>query len=385
MDKIKASLFVMSEGSSIRAWCSIDYGFVLDNINPAQISINLLQLTNTISQNDKILPESMTDIWAGLADPMAGPDNPITKEAFEECLRKTANAGSTLFLELKKDIGEILEKINALPDGSYLTINTNCAFLPWEILTPEAYDESMSDELPKRELMWGYRFITNYSLPPKTWTKYHDLFKAHQNGKPFVSFNLNPTIDNNFKTANFKPVERQEKFYSDFIVPDETGNISRNGAEIRKRLVTGEQMSTLIYIYCHGNAAAAFGEQGLPKLEVDEGVFIEPSNVTKSSVDYKRGAVIFLNSCESGSHSPAVLTNFLEAFRDKNAIGVIGTVIKIPATFAAAFGCEVIKAYLQGKPLGVVLFGLRRRLIDLGNPLGLFYSLQCPAEISVSV
>jgi hypothetical protein len=384
MSITKADLFITSTGSTITASCSIYNEGTMDTIMPVALAMNLLQMANEVSQNQGILPPNLTDIWAGLQNPLSGPGNPIAKEAFDECMRKTAGAGSRLFLLLKRDIGEILQQIDELPDGTYLTIHTNCAFFPWEILTSQIYDETMTAEPPKKELMWGYRFVTNYNYLSKAWTSNRALLKAHRSGEPFVSFNLNPTIDNGFKTANFKPIKYQIDFY-ERDVPAGKGALFQTGVDIRRQLLTGEQPSTLIYIYCHGGAASVFGSGGSAVLEVDENAFIDPMNVTMATIDYKRGPVVFLNSCESSSHSPAVLTHFLEAFREKKAAGIIGTVIKIPATFAAAFGCAIIKEYLQGKQLGVALFEIRRRLVDLNNPLGLFYSLQCPAEISISV
>ena len=63
-------------------------------------------------------------------------------------------------------------------------------------------------------------------------------------------------------------------------------------------------------------------------------------------------------------------------------MGIIGTTIKMPATFAAAFGRELIKSYLDGIPIGKAIYDLRRKLLGLDNPLGLFYSLQCPSHIT---
>ena len=63
-------------------------------------------------------------------------------------------------------------------------------------------------------------------------------------------------------------------------------------------------------------------------------------------------------------------------------MGIIGTTIEIPATFAAAFGRKLIEAYLKGIPIGTAIYKLRRELLDRDNPLGMFYSLQCPFYIT---
>lgn len=63
-------------------------------------------------------------------------------------------------------------------------------------------------------------------------------------------------------------------------------------------------------------------------------------------------------------------------------MGIIGTSIEMPITFGAAFGCRLLEEYIKGVPLGVAIYALRRELVDKGNPLGLFYSLQCPIEVT---
>jgi len=63
-------------------------------------------------------------------------------------------------------------------------------------------------------------------------------------------------------------------------------------------------------------------------------------------------------------------------------MGIIGTTILIPATFAAAFGKKIIEAYLDGIPVGKAIYELRKELLRRNNPLGMFYSLQCPFYVT---
>lgn len=383
MDEIvRAELTIMEKSSGIDIGCDFEYSSIPDKFPGRQSTINSQQLETLVAGSTNILPPNMTSIWAGMEDPLSGPTNKIEKEAFEDCLKHTADAGSTLFLELgKKDkrLGKILQKIDELPDKSWLTIYTNHAFLPFEILTSEGYDQQATNELPEKERMWGYRFMINYVLLPEDdeMSNYNDLYKNHQNGDPFISFNLNPTIDKKFARDKFKPVEFQTDFYKKSIAGK--GEMFKTGKEIRRQFTDCEQGSTLIYVYCHG----ASGKVEI--LELDAGYSIEPSSVTKRKSDFKRAPIVFLNSCESGSHSPAALNNFLSAFYEKKALGIIATVIQIPATFAATFGCRIVCDYLNGMPLGPAMLKLRRELLEKCNPLGLFYSLQCPAEISIPV
>jgi hypothetical protein len=100
-------------------------------------------------------------------------------------------------------------------------------------------------------------------------------------------------------------------------------------------------------------------------------------------VTYPRGPLVFLNSCSSGGFSPLGFSTFLTRFRDKQALGLITTSFTIPAAFAAVFGQRLIERYVAGERLGRALLALRRDLLKVGVPLGLFYSLHCPGDITI--
>jgi hypothetical protein len=137
----------------------------------------------------------------------------------------------------------------------------------------------------------------------------------------------------------------------------------------------------LIYLYCHGRSDQAFKSNQREELELDKGFLFEPWQLPDEQ-NFPRGPVIFLNSCNSGSISPLSFSSFLSQFKQRKAMGLISTSFAIPATFAAAFANEVIRAYLeeQDRTLGETLLELRRKYLKQQNPLGLFYSLQCPMD-----
>jgi hypothetical protein len=65
--------------------------------------------------------------------------------------------------------------------------------------------------------------------------------------------------------------------------------------------------ATLIYFYCHGQNTAALQPNQNEKLEVDNGMIIEPPFLN-TKVRYSHGPVVFLNSCSTArSHrSPSL-------------------------------------------------------------------------------
>ena len=55
--------------------------------------------------------------------------------------------------------------------------------------------------------------------------------------------------------------------------------------------------------------------------------------------------------------------------------------LPIPTLFAAVFGRTFLDEYRRQRPVGEILFELRRKLLLGNNPLGLWYSLQCPLDV----
>jgi len=56
-------------------------------------------------------------------------------------------------------------------------------------------------------------------------------------------------------------------------------------------------------------------------------------------------------------------------------------VFSYPTLFAAVFAKTLIARYTDHQPIGQALFSLRRELLARNNPLGLWYSLQCPLDV----
>ena len=83
-----------------------------------------------------------------------------------------------------------------------------------------------------------------------------------------------------------------------------------------------------------------------------------------------------------GDISPLSFFSFRKEFQKKNAAGLIAPSFPIPTLFAAVFAKTLLARYLTQKSIGTILFKLRRDLlVKKNNPLGLWYSLQCPLDV----
>ncbi len=376
-----AHLNISLSSRSLTASCRIEHDRHLEwESPPLYLDVERSEFLNRIKELTNILNHEQVKIWDNLVNPLAKPFSDIARTEFKSCMERVVTEGAKLYGELERiGLRSILRELDdRLQEGDWLTIRTNSAFLPWEILYPLTYNRLRPDPtryLPHR--LWGYRFMIDYLLEPTPdeggWTP---PLKEHQNGRAFVSLNINKNIDNAFLQRPFKPVAYHYKFFKDSI--GRNGKLLDDAQRIIDFLLSEKNHATIIYLYCHSRTNGQTEE-----LELDEKTYINSGDLDNGN-RYLRGPVVFLNSCGSAAQSPLTFSSFHREFRRKGAMGVIGTTIQIPATFAAAFGREIIECYLRGLPIGPVLYQLRKQLVDRDNPLGLFYSLQCPVYVSAS-
>lgn len=347
-------------------------------------NINFMVFASLIGQKMNFLSESQTAVWAGMEEPLgSAPDEPSAK-SFHECVVATIKGGLDLYDTLSEiGLGDIIDHIDEMPEASHLTILTDCAFFPWEILCRRiGIDGTRLDPNGEKayRFLWGYRFLTSYHLlsEGKSWDA---PLASHRKGLPFISLNLNPTIDLG-PYSRLKPMEYHTQFFNEEITAKQ-GELLTEGDKIIDTLMSSNNHATVIYLYCHGTNDKPFTSGALETLEVDNKKRITPDDIRNNrQVEFDRGPIIILNSCLSALQLPLSFGNFLRRFLDQRAMGILGTTINIPATFAAAFGKCILERYLNRVPIGEALYKLRRELLEKENPLGLYYSLQCPINVT---
>lgn len=384
-----ATLYFWAEGDLLRVQFHNHAGGEVPAPPALLAGLSRTMLANRIADLSPLLaPVADHAVWSLLDDPLGAPVTKAQQQAFTECMERVITAGAALYDDLARDpdFKSILESVNDLPVGSRLSIITNCAFLPWEILYPSRYhiewDQDAKDEQPMQpHRLFGNRLLIECLLMGNG-VSWKPPLAAHKNGKPFISFNLNPTIDEDFRDNAYKPVAAQREFY-EALPASVARELSTNGNDTRKSLQARNSQATFIYLYCHGQSLRPFRDDQAEMLELDEGVRLVPAQLN-NGFSFSRGPIIFLNSCNSGAFSPLSFSTFLTRFREKQALGILATTCTIPAAFAAAFGQQLIKRFLNGEPLGDALFDLRRHLLARHNPLGMFYSLQCHMDIAIA-
>lgn len=349
------------------------------------VDIDLAGMSAKIEQLRKVLNAEQTAIWAGLTDPWGSPQGELAIAEFANAVERVVTEGAALYQELcANGFRTVLEKIDdTLKEGDRIRINTDSAFLPWEILYPYEYNQewpvSKKKAQPLRpKALWGYRFMTShYLLPSINEGGYQFPITEHKSGPDFISLNLNKEIEDAFGNRAFKPIDFHHQFFNSSL--SKRGQLLEDPESIKEDLLAANNNATVIYLYCHGKSTTLFTAEG-DELQLATGSVITPAFLDQTK--YLRGPIVILNSCSSAATSPLSFTSFLKKFRSKRAMGIIGTTIEIPATFAAAFGRKLIESYLAGNPLGKAVYELRRDLLDRSNPLGMFYSLQCPDYVA---
>ena len=85
--------------------------------------------------------------------------------------------------------------------------------------------------------------------------------------------------------------------------------------------------------------------------------------------------------CESAQIFPHISEGLIDVFLKRGARGVIGTEIPMIDAFADLFSRQFFEGlfykhndYDKPDSIGKVLFKLRRKFLDMGNPLGFAYT-----------
>ncbi|MGY1684974.1 CHAT domain-containing protein [Geodermatophilus sp. SYSU D00867] len=133
----------------------------------------------------------------------------------------------------------------------------------------------------------------------------------------------------------------------------------------------------VVYFYCHG---------GREKTDVWLGVGhkqrLLPSDLVTWRVRWAgTHPLVFINGCETVDVTPDDLASFLDALAFSRASGVIGVEITIPEKLASRFAIDFLSTLTTGNSVGELVRAGRRRLLEIGNPLGLAYTPYCVADL----
>ena len=310
-------------------------------------------------------------IWRNLDDSLIGAS--ADEDAAQRAMKTTAAAGWKLYKLLATDpaFERILSAIDALPDGSCIAVYSNTTVFPWEVLYPVNYvvDFPQENFLPER--FWGQRFVFESLVLDGAVTE--SLPKSRrQPAKLKIDMALNSGIDTEPPWVNparqLLPVKLQKDYCDEVLTP--RGVYFDTYETLAPMFLTGYPTS-MIYCFCHG----ATDQLKFDKFDATFG----PEHIMGEA--YPGWPVIFLNACDAADIGPLSFFSFRTAFRQKKAAGLIAPSFPVSTLFAALFGRAFLYEFTLGRPVGEILLGLRRRLLKSNNPLGLWYSLQCPLDL----
>ncbi len=297
------------------------------------------------------------------------------------CYERVASAGSLLFRKIFQtpESRRIFDHIDGRPAGTKLTITSSCALPPFEILYPRHFSKNATtkertDNPVDPLAFWGVRFAIEIVHTGEG--NEGRLRRIHKAAKPAVSFNLNPAIDGKSK---------EPKKIHDALIAELTGegvacDVSGSCDAMKSILLEAGTPARVVYVYCHG-APAQPGKGSAERLDLGIGCAVRPDDMQKLR-KFESAPIIVLNACLAGATSPLLFTGFLKSFRDQDALGVIATTFYVPILFGAAFGAAIVRTCLSGSlPLGEKVRQLRLKHAELGNPVPMFYSVQCQLSL----
>lgn len=327
---------------------------------------------------------------ADLTEPTAR----VIRAALARSRETVAIAGASLNRLLREDsaLGRAIDYIETqVSAGATITVSTDDIFLPWEILYPHPRTAGMSEKQKQAHPVvpadfWGARFAFETVQRVQSGSASLGQLRREQLGSaPRVSLNMNPHITLSEVPAERLPAAVMQAWADEL---DSKGQLDGGGVQsdcgsIREVLQDAHHDASLIYLYCHGNSPDPFGGAAEQLLLDDDPDCkpLGPSDLTEGE-RYPHAPIVFLNSCMSVAFSPLTFSSFLAEFKKRGALGMIGTSFSVPIVFGAHFGPQVVEAYLRRRgSLAVALLNLRREaLLVHGNPVPLFYALQCQLD-----
>lgn len=344
------------------------------------------------------------------------------RDVFDKFRERMAQYGSDLYYDLfKEESGELLRKIieDNVREGDIIQIwldrNSSDFMYPWAWLYSEKLEPSETVEVENHKF-WGYRYIIE--LVPQ--------FKETLIDVPPIEIRYDQ-LDIKIGVWNFEhSTELQRRFF--------TNCRDRSGGSVRYEIWDDDDEwedwlkrcdSHIIYFFSHGHTAVPKTEVGLKTVDlltkmkewVENSIPGEGAEVKRKKKELEkmlkeledqdlmgrtfiklndgylflkdlrgmdlRGSqpLVFLNMCESAQVYPTISEGLIEVFLKNGARGVIGTEIPMIDQFADLFSRQFFEAMFYQKDadrkpvfVGKALLDLRRRYIDMGNPLGFAYT-----------
>jgi hypothetical protein len=313
-----------------------------------------------------------------------------SKWDFQQDLRALAELGGRLWTRMFTEnpttaiaaVGQYLQS-NPIADGGLIkiTVDPSAAefIFPWNLL----YDRKVppSPQPVDASGFWGLRYRLEQHVP-------RTLIRSDRILGTSTPVTLDFVLNTGFDNSGLQ-TKLIDEFASRSAGALQVSTPPFDEAEKYKNRLA-EDAAEILYFYCHGVtrrrrsstyadlklAATSTGspdddrswiEPTYQKLYLDELNALEPRLTSQP--------VVILNLCESAEIYPALTDSFIQFFLSHGASTVIGTECEMTTAFAHPFSEQLLGGFFAGRNVGQVLLDARRHFIDLGNPLGLAYTL----------
>lgn len=281
---------------------------------------------------------------------------------------------------------------SAVEPGARMSIEDDGMPFPWgmvydgDYLTPAGAQRDLMAEQVIPEGFWGHRFTIDRLVRRYGATR----AKAQVGGDEVrVRSIVNPTVGTGVLIDGRVTVLPAS---AAAVAPITSGEALLQWLDAEE----GPGEAELVYFYCHGFAAATLDNSGFKKMRTsgEQAVLgIDESETGKVSVQQLRDAaghpsgnpVVFLTACSAGGGDPGFPSPFATLFiRGWDGRSLVAADAKVPSVFGKAFSAAVLADFFQGDlQLGDALAGTVRRLLDVGNPFGLYFGLHGRPEVYI--
>lgn len=149
----------------------------------------------------------------------------------------------------------------------------------------------------------------------------------------------------------------------------------------------------VVYFYCHGDKDQIGGPDTFlsvgdkEQIKATELIDLFDTAFAENKVIWDRvRPLVLINACHSLEISPATLVSYVDAFvGGGNAVGVIGTEVKVPQRLAMEWAEAFFAALLvKGSQAGGALQAARFDFLASGNLFGLVYTAHCWSHLSLT-
>jgi CHAT domain-containing protein len=325
-------------------------------------------------------------------------DLSIPEPVYKETLKILADAGYSLYHHLftgenQPDpragrIGKYLRYLlTAEPVAYRIQMVADQLRLPWGILYLGASLDIENDDIDPNMFL-GIRHIVEHR--PLTSPDF-DVVSPVISSDSGLRVGLNVNREINGAMPSGRPwVDNQVNFWKNLEIHSNIApvTIRSTKAEVLEDLAHPEKMKDeFAYFICHA------GTDYPPKncwIKLTDGEKLTLGEIQRKARAYPANQIlsgrplVFLNACQTAQLSPSFYNGFVPYLLNKGARGVIGTECEVPTIFAVEWADSFFEDWLEGKLLGEVLWGLRRRfMLQHRNLLGLVYTAYCDSDLQI--